>query len=87
MVLRIRRQGLGAVTAQVGHPDGTTTLYAHPGTLAPAMAGSKRGVLAGEPSGHMARTGVTYGTDPLIAVTRGHEALDPEPLLGMARCR
>lgn len=86
-VLRIKRQGLGGVTVHVGHPDGTTTLYAHLGNLVPAIAEGRRGVAAGEPLGHVARTGVTYGTHLFFAVLRGNEAVDPEPLLGVARCR
>lgn len=86
-VLRIKRQGLGGVTVHVGHPDGTTTLYAHLGNLVPAIAEGRRGVAAGEPLGHVARTGVTYGTHLFFAVLRGNEAVDPESLLGVARCR
>jgi murein DD-endopeptidase MepM/ murein hydrolase activator NlpD len=86
-VLRIKRQGLGGVTVHVGHPDGTTALYAHLGNLVPAIAEGKRDVAAGEPLGHVARTGVTYGTHLFFAVLRGSAAVDPEPLLGVARCR
>lgn len=86
-VLRIKRQGLGGVTVHVGHPDGTTTLYAHLGNLVPAIAEGKRAVAAGEPLGHVARTGVTYGTHVFFAVLRGQDAVDPEPLLGVPRCR
>lgn len=86
-VLRIKRQGLGGVTVHVGHPDGTTTLYAHLGNLVPAIAEGKRSVAAGEPLGRVARTGVTYGTHLFFAVLRGAEAIDPEPLLNVPRCR
>ena len=86
-VLRIKRQGLGGVTVHLGHPDGTTTLYAHLGNLAPAVAEGKRAVAAGEALGHVARTGVTYGTHLFFAVLRDGAAVDPEPLLGVARCR
>ena len=86
-VLRIKRQGLGGVTVHVGHPGGLVTLYAHLGNLVPAIAEGKRAVLAGDPLGHVARTGVTYGTHVFFAVLRGNEAIDPEPLLGVARCR
>ena len=86
-VLRVKRQGLGGVTVHVGHPGGTTTLYAHLGTLVPAIAEGKRSVAAGEPLGHVSRTGVTYGTHVFFAVLRGSEAVDPEPLLCVPRCR
>lgn len=86
-VLRIRRQGLGGVTVHVGHPGGLTTLYAHLGNLVPAIAEGKRAVAEGEPLGRVARTGVTYGTHVFFAVLRGAEAIDPEPLLEVPRCR
>ena len=75
---RIRRQGLGG---------GTTTLYAHFGNLVPAIAKGRRGILAVEPSGHVSRTGMAYGTHLFFAVLRGSEAKNPELLLGVARCR
>lgn len=82
----IKRQGLGGVTVHVRHPDGTTTLYAHLGNLVPAVAEGHRDVKTGDPLGHVARTGVTYGTHVFFAVLRGTEAIDPEPLLGIPRC-
>ncbi len=85
-VLRIKRQGLGGVIVHLGHPGGTTTLYAHLGNLVPAIAEGRRSVRAGESLGHVARTGVTYGTHLFFAVLRGTEAVDPEPLLGVPRC-
>lgn len=85
-VLRIRRQGLGGVTVHLGHPGGTTTLYAHLGNLVPAIAEGRRSIRAGEPLGRVARTGVTYGTHLFFAVLQGTEAVDPEPLLGVPRC-
>lgn len=85
-VLRIKRQGLGGVTVHIGHPGGLTTLYAHLGNLVPAIAEGRRAVRAGEPLGHVARTGVTYGTHVFFAVLRGMEAVDPEPLLAVPRC-
>ena len=82
----IKRQGLGGVTVHLVHADGTTTLYAHLGNLVPAIAEGKKQVKAGDPLGHVARTGVTYGTHVFFAVLRGAEAIDPEPLLGVPRC-
>jgi murein DD-endopeptidase MepM/ murein hydrolase activator NlpD len=85
-VLIVKRQGLGGVTVHVGHQGGLVTLYAHLGNLVPAIAEGKRAVKAGEPLGHVARTGVTYGTHVFFAVLRDGQAIDPEPLLGVARC-
>ena len=86
-VLRVKRQGLGGVTVHLGHPDGSTTLYAHLGNLVPAIVEGKRGVAAGEPLGHVSRTGVTYGTHLFFAVLRDGAAVDPDPLLSVPRCR
>ncbi len=86
MVVVIKRQGLGGVTVHLRHADGTETLYAHLGNLVPAIAEGRRTVKAGEALGHVARTGVTYGTHVFFAVLRGGEAVDPEPLLAVARC-
>ena len=76
-VLMIKRQGLGGVTVHLGHPGGLTTLYAHLGNLVPAIAEGKRTVAAGEPLGHVARTGVTYGTHVFFAVLADGRAMDP----------
>jgi murein DD-endopeptidase MepM/ murein hydrolase activator NlpD len=85
-VLAIKRQGLGGVTVHLGHPGGLTTLYAHLGNLVPAIAEGRRTVRTGDALGHVARTGVTYGTHVFFAVLRGTEALDPEPMLAVPRC-
>ncbi len=82
----IKRQGLGGVTVHVAHAGGLVTLYAHLGNLVPAVAEGKRAVRAGDPLGHVARTGVTYGTHLFFAVLRDGVAVDPAPLLGAAPC-
>jgi murein DD-endopeptidase MepM/ murein hydrolase activator NlpD len=79
-VVGIKRQGLGGVTVHLRHPDGLVTLYGHLGNLVPAIATGKRHVAAGEPLGHVARTGVTYGTHLFFAVLENGQAVDP---LGM----
>ena len=76
-VLVIKRQGLGGVTVHLGHPGRLTTLYAHLGNLVPALAEGRRTVAAGEPLGHVARTGVTYGTHVFFAVLANGQAVDP----------
>jgi murein DD-endopeptidase MepM/ murein hydrolase activator NlpD len=82
----IKRQGLGGVTVHIAHPGGLVTLYAHLGNLVPAVAEGKRTVAAGDPLGHVARTGVTYGTHVFFAVLKDGQAVDPAPLLGVGRC-
>ncbi len=76
----IKRQGLGGVTVHLRHPGGLVTLYAHLGNLVPAIAEGRRNVVAGEALGHVARTGVTYGTHVFFAVLVNGQAVDP---LGM----
>jgi murein DD-endopeptidase MepM/ murein hydrolase activator NlpD len=83
----VKRQGLGGVTVHLRHPDGLVTLYAHLGNLAPAIASGKRSVAAGEPLGHVARTGVTYGTHVFFAVLKDGQAVDPLIMLPpLTRC-
>ncbi len=82
----IKRQGLGGVTVHLQHPGGMVTLYAHLGNLVPAVAEGKRAIAAGEPLGHVARTGVTYGTHLFFAVLVNGLAVDPAPLLGVRPC-
>jgi murein DD-endopeptidase MepM/ murein hydrolase activator NlpD len=71
----IKRQGLGGVTVHLRHPGGLVTLYAHLGNLVPAIAAGKRNVAAGEALGHVARTGVTYGTLVFFAVLKDGQAV------------
>jgi murein DD-endopeptidase MepM/ murein hydrolase activator NlpD len=82
----VKRQGMGGVTVHLLHADGMRTLYAHLGNLVPAIAEGKREVRAGDPLGHVARTGVTYGTHVFFAVFRDGQAVDPAPLLGVGPC-
>ncbi len=85
-ILVIKRQGLGGVTVQLQHADGMITLYAHLGNLVPAIAEGKRIVAAGENLGHVARTGVTYGTHVFFAVLVHGQAVDPLTYLAVPRC-
>ena len=85
-VTAIKRQGLGGVTVHLTHAGGLVTLYAHLGNLVPAIAEGQRRVVAGEPLGHVARTGVTYGTHVFFAVLRDGLAIDPAGLLGIGAC-
>jgi murein DD-endopeptidase MepM/ murein hydrolase activator NlpD len=83
----VKRQGLGGVTVYLRHPDGLVTLYAHLGNLAPAIAEGKRNVAAGAVLGHVARTGVTYGTHLFFAVLENGQAVDPLGVLPpLPRC-
>jgi murein DD-endopeptidase MepM/ murein hydrolase activator NlpD len=83
----VKRQGLGGVTVHLRHPGGLVTLYAHLSNLVPAIAQGKRNVAAGEALGHVARTGVTYGTHVFFAVLKDGQAVDPLSVLPpLPRC-
>lgn len=85
-ITAIKRQGLGGVSVFIAHGDGLQTFYAHLGNLVPAIATGQRRVAAGQPLGHVARTGVTYGTHVFFAVTVNGQAVDPQAWLGLPRC-
>jgi murein DD-endopeptidase MepM/ murein hydrolase activator NlpD len=85
-IIAIRRRGPGGVFVTVRHPDGRTTLYAHLGILTPKIAMGKRNVTAGEPIGRVGRSGITFGSHVFFAVFDKGHAVDPEPLLRVARC-
>ncbi len=57
------------------------------GQSCPAIAEGKRNVAAGEALGHVARTGVTYGTHVFFAVLENGQAVDPLDVLPpLPRC-
>ena len=85
-IVAIRRQGLGGVTVQLRHAYGMITLYAHLGTLVPAIAEGRRIVAAGEALGRVGRTGVTYGTHLFFAVLVDGRAVDPLTALAIPPC-
>ena len=85
-VIAIKRQGLGGVTVHLQHAGGLRTMYAHLGNLVPAIAEGKRSVAAGEPLGHVARTGVTYGTHVFFGVLVDGRAVDPLGFMTLPPC-
>ena len=85
-VTRIRRMGIGGLQVFVAHPGGLTTLYAHLGSVVPALATGRTRLAAGDPIGRIGRTGVTYGTHLFFAVFAGGRAIDPNLLLGLPPC-
>lgn len=85
-IVAIKRQGLGGVAIRVTHPGGYSTLYAHLGTLVPDIAEGRRAVVRGTPLGHVARTGVTYGTHVFFAVFAGPDAVDPLAFMTIPGC-
>ena len=85
-VSRIKRMGIGGLQVYVSHPGGLTTLYAHLGSVVPALAEGQTHLAAGDPIGRIGRTGVTYGTHLFFAVFAGGRAIDPNLLLGLPPC-
>ncbi len=85
-IVVIKRQGLGGVAVRIAHGGGVETYYAHLGNLVPAVAEGRRAIAAGEPLGHVARTGVTYGTHVFFAVFAGGVAVDPATYLTLPAC-
>jgi len=85
-IVAIKRQGLGGVSIRIAHGSGIETLYAHLGNLVPAVAEGRRTVAAGEPLGHVARTGVTYGTHVFFAVFANGTAVDPLQFVAIPAC-
>jgi murein DD-endopeptidase MepM/ murein hydrolase activator NlpD len=87
-VLSIRRMGIGGLQVVLGHGgSGFVTLYAHLGSVVPALAEGRRRLAAGEPIGRVGRTGITYGTHVFFEVLVHGHPVDPAPLLGVAPCR
>jgi murein DD-endopeptidase MepM/ murein hydrolase activator NlpD len=89
-VAQVKRMGMGGLQVIVQHvrPDGTRymTLYAHLGSVVPALAEGKWVVAAGEKLGRIGRTGVTYGTHVFFEILVDGKPVDPEPILGVPRC-
>jgi len=85
-VSRIKRMGIGGLQVFVEHPGGLMTLYAHLGSVVPALATGRTKLAAGDPIGRIGRTGVTYGTHLFFAVFADGRAIDPNLLLALPPC-
>jgi murein DD-endopeptidase MepM/ murein hydrolase activator NlpD len=85
-VLWIRRMGIGGLQVMVSHPDGEESLYAHLGSVTPALATGQRDVVAGTPLGRIGRSGITYGTHLYFELLANGAPIDPAPLLGLPPC-
>jgi len=84
-VIRIGRRGAGGLEIVLQHSN-FTTLYAHLGSVAPALAQGKRSVAAGERLGLVGRTGVSYGTHVYFELRVDGRRVDPAPYLHLQRC-
>jgi murein DD-endopeptidase MepM/ murein hydrolase activator NlpD len=86
-VVTLHRRGLGGLEVVLRHPGGFTTLYAHLGSVTPALAEGKRQVAAGEKIGVVGRTGLSYGTHVYFELQVNGKRVDPAPYLGVSRCK
>lgn len=84
-VVSIHKRGPGGLEVVVQH-GGFMTLYAHLGSVTPALAEGKRSVAAGEKLGVVGRTGVSYGAHVYFEVRIGADRVDPAPLISVAHC-
>lgn len=84
-VLKVERMGIGGLQVILQH-RGFQTLYAHLGTLVPALAEGKRDVAAGEAIGRIGRTGITYGTHVFFEVMVDGKPVDPAEFLPIPHC-
>jgi murein DD-endopeptidase MepM/ murein hydrolase activator NlpD len=85
-VRMVKKMGLGGLQIEVVHPDGLVTVYAHLGSMSPAIATGQRIVSAGSWLGRIGRTGVTYGTHLFFMVLSDGKPVDPAPYLGVVPC-
>jgi murein DD-endopeptidase MepM/ murein hydrolase activator NlpD len=86
-VITLHRRGAGGLEVVLHHPGGFNTLYAHLGSVTPALAEGKRQVAAGEKLGVVGRTGVSYGTHVYFELQVNGKRVDPAPYLGVTRCK
>ncbi len=84
-VLAIRRTGAAGLSVTIRHAE-LTALYAHLGSVSPALAEGRSRIAAGERIGVVGRTGVTYGTHLYLELRRAGQRVDPAPILGIPSC-
>ncbi len=85
-VIGIDRRGAGGLEVRVRHA-GFTALYAHLGTLAPALLRGRRTLAAGEKIAVVGHSGLTYGPHLYFELSIDGHRIDPAPYLKAAACR
>lgn len=85
-VVAVRRRGPGGLSVTVRHGD-VVALYAHFGSLAPAIAEGQGRVARGETLGVSGRSGAAYGPHVYLELRVGGVAVDPELFLDVSICR
>ena len=84
-VLGIHRRGPGGLEVVIRH-GGVVAVYAHLGSVTPALASGRTRVAAGERIGVVGHSGVTYGMHLFFEVLVSGRAVDPAPYLGLSAC-
>jgi murein DD-endopeptidase MepM/ murein hydrolase activator NlpD len=88
-IISIHKRGPGGLELAIAHRGANgpyTTLYAHLGLIAPAFAGGRTNVTAGERIAVVGRSGVIYGTHLYFEMLVGGQPVDPSVALGVTRC-
>lgn len=86
-VLAVHRRGPGGLELFLTHGGGNlVTLYAHLGSIAPAIAMGKTNIAAGERIGVVGLSGVTFGMHLYFEVMIDGRPVDPAPLLHLQPC-
>jgi murein DD-endopeptidase MepM/ murein hydrolase activator NlpD len=85
-VIGIDRRGAGGLEVRVRHV-GFTALYAHLGTLTPALLRGRRTLAAGEKIAVVGHSGLTYGPHLYFELSIDGHRIDPAPYLKAAACR
>lgn len=86
-VIGVHRRGLGGLEVLLSHGGGRlVTVYAHLGSVTPAIATGKTNIVAGERIGVVGHSGKTYGMHLFFEVMIDGRPVDPAPLLGLGPC-
>ncbi len=85
-VIGIDRRGAGGLEVRVRHP-GFTALYAHLGTLAPALLRGRRTLGAGEKIAVVGHSGLTYGPHLYFELSIDGHRVNPAAYLKVGPCQ
>jgi len=85
-VIGIDRHGAGGLEVRVRHA-GFTALYAHLGTLTPALLRGRRTLAAGEKIAVVGHSGLEYGPHLYFELSIDGHRIDPAPYLKAGACR
>ena len=84
-IIGIDRRTAGGLEVRVQHP-GFVALYAHLGSLTPALLQGRRKLDAGEKLAVVGYSGLTYGPHLYFEIIIDGHRVDPAPYLNVTRC-